>query len=86
MAKLSNFLLKTIVFASVNAEDDPIFQVTSCNTDVSIILGSRLNCKRVNYSDFIFLGKRSPERPAVLGIITTVFYLASQPFASSIDF
>ena len=38
MAKLSKLLLKAILYASVNAQDEPIFQVTSCNVDVSIRL------------------------------------------------
>ena len=38
MAKLSKLLLEVIFCASVNAQDEPIFQVTSCNADVSIRL------------------------------------------------
>ena len=36
MAKLSKLLLKAFFCASANAQDEPIFQVTSCNIDVSI--------------------------------------------------
>ena len=35
MGKLSKILLTTIVFVSVNGQEDPTFQVTSCNADVS---------------------------------------------------
>ena len=35
MGKLSKFLLSTIAFTSVNGQDSPNFQVTSCNADVS---------------------------------------------------
>ena len=35
MGKLSKFVLSTIAFASVNGQDSPNFQVTSCNADVS---------------------------------------------------
>ena len=36
MGKLSKLLLNTIVCMSVNGQDDPKFQVTSCNAEVSI--------------------------------------------------
>ena len=39
MGKLSKLLLNTIVCMSVNGQDDPTFQVTSCNADVSIKIG-----------------------------------------------
>ena len=35
MGKLSKFVLSTIAFTSVNGQDSPNFQVTSCNADVS---------------------------------------------------
>ena len=37
MGKLSKLLLKSIVFTALKAQDDPTFQVTSCNADVSSI-------------------------------------------------
>ena len=49
MAKLSKLILRAIICASVNAQDEPIFQVTSCNVDVSIRLiyfGSKLPFSR----------------------------------------
>ena len=39
MGKLSKLLMNTIVCMSVNGQDDPTFQVTSCNADVSIKIG-----------------------------------------------
>ena len=39
MGKLSKILLGTIVCLSVNGQENPTFQVTSCNADVSLKLG-----------------------------------------------
>ena len=38
MGKLSKLLLKSIVFTALKAQNDPTFQVTSCNADVSSII------------------------------------------------
>lgn len=48
MAKLSKLLLKALFYASANAQDEPTFQVTSCNVDVSMRPGE--NKEVNNYS------------------------------------
>lgn len=55
MAKLSKLLLKALFYASANAQDEPTFQVTSCNVDVSMRPGEN---KEVNNYSTEIIGKR----------------------------